>query len=269
MSVVRILTIALLSSGLLLATAFGGPVEDTDEQVLRYLVRSYWDSQIARDWSRLYDFSSASLKSEITREQFISVNAEKHPLQYISFELGLIEISGDLAWVDVTYSARPSRFSKAVPKTARISEVWKKESGEWHHLQREQAEEEAPILPPSQRRESDENVLRERADRFWDAREHGQWEIVYQLCDPKLREQIPLEEFLKKKSLRSYLSHSVEWVEADGDTGKTKIQYKYRMLDPALSKLDPEEESLIEKWIRLDGVWYREVPGVNPGGGNR
>ncbi len=35
--------------------------------------------------------------------------------------------------------------------------------------------------------------------------------------------------------------------------------YRRKLNDPSVSKLDPQEDRVIENWIKIDGQWYRDL----------
>lgn len=259
----RIVIASMLIAGLLLGGIAGAAGIPDEQKSLEKAVKTYWEAQVKQDWGALYDVSPPEVKAGISKEQFVAFNLEKNPIVYLSYDVGRVEVSGKLGWADVAWEARAAKFPEAPPRKLREWMVWAKGEGGWYPLPPKKAAEEAPQLPPSVRPAGEEAALAKRVDQFWQAREADRWDLVYQFCDPQFRERVSLDEFLQKKALRAYFAHSVDWTEVSGDTGTVRLTSKYRITDPALSKLDPQEDTMLEKWVKVDGVWYLHVSEQN------
>jgi hypothetical protein len=48
----------------------------------------------------------------------------------------------------------------------------------------------------------------------------------------------------------------VQWGEGCGSEARASIAFLYKINDPAVSKMRPEEQNVIEPWVKLDDVWY-------------
>ncbi len=227
--------------------------------VLKERVKAFWDAQVKDDWSTLYDFLRDPGKETDGKEAFAAKQKDKNPLTFLSYSIGRVETDGDVGWVEMEYIAGARKFPKAPPRQVMVWQVWQKREQNWYPLPRERLGE-VPKMPPSLRPAEEEAALTGRVDEFWDAKEKGRWDIVYEYCDPTFKGRMPAQEFLQRKALRSYLSHSIDWAEVSGDQGKVKITYSYKATDPSLAKLDPEEDSLVEEWVKAGGVWYRLIP---------
>ena len=126
--------------------------------------------------------------------------------------------------------------------------------------------QDVPKLPPRLRPLKDENAVIARANEFWQAREKDDYKAVYEYCPPAFREKVPIEEFLGKKALNSYVGHSIHWAEVSGDHAKVRVTVDYRPNDPNLTKMDPSQETIHAGMGKGDNQWYLDVrePQVMP-----
>jgi len=254
----RLATVILFTC-LACLSAGGGTFALDTAGALRERANKFWDARVRQDWGVLYDFLSPSERDKGTRDQFVSQGKEKAPFRYLSYHLGEVETAGDLGWVLTEFEARAVKFDKLPSRRVSQWQVWQKNNAEWYPLT-EGRSELAPSLPPRLRPAAEEARLLKRADEFWEAREKQQWGVIYQYCDPGFRQRVPAEEFLQMKALNLYLFHALEWAEVAGDRGRVRITYRYRSSDPGLAKLDPEEVSVVEDWVKMTDEWYRNVP---------
>jgi hypothetical protein len=256
---IRLLTIVLLI--LTIADIAPCGADQSKESTLTERVKSYWELQVKDDWPGRYDFTSPAEREKRTREQFVE-ERKNAPLQYVSYNLGKMEISGAVAWAEVSFEAQVKIAPGSPSKKVTIWQPWKKqEDGQWSVLSPEEAEQE-PKLPPSLRQTPDIAALTKRADELWKAKENERLNIVYEFCEPKFKAQTSMDEFVGKKALWAYHSHTLEWAETTGDSGKVKVTSVCKPTDPHVSKLAPQEKSSIEKWVKVDGVWYLAVAGM-------
>jgi len=229
-----------------------------ERQVLKERAESFWTARVKGDWATVYDYLPEREKGSFTREQFVSFRREKGPFRYFSFTLGDIEIADQVGWVEMSSKTGLADYPGLTPKQTKSWQIWYKEEGKWCPLPGEQREE-VPGLPPRFRSGEDEELLKRRADEFWNAKEAQDLELIYGFTDPDFKKRVSREDFLSKKALYSYFSHRIEWVEAIGLRGRVKVTYTYRLNDPSLSKLEPKEESVVEDWIKTGKLWYRKI----------
>jgi len=245
-----------LNAGLAQTADSPGMVSSEEVEQFRQCVRTYWEASVNRDWSTIYDLDSEAAKSNVPREEFISTTERKTFMHYLSYELGNVEISGRLAWVEMRLSYKYvfAMWEKNAT-SLRKWQAWEKSDGKWYALE----ETEAPSRPPSERESADEMELARRVNEFWKARENRQEAVVYDICDPGFRARIPFERFRSMKDLLAYDSHTLNWVEAANGVGRVKVTYKFRYADPSMSKMEPNTKSNLENWIKVAGVWYRKI----------
>lgn len=121
---------------------------------------------------------------------------------------------------------------------------------------------ETPEAPASavSAAKSDEAVLLERADGYWDARRQRLRKVLKYYAPPGKGGPTSLAEVSEAGNLR-YLAHEVREAKIDGDTAIVKVWVK---LDAQIRNATfrvPEalRESVVrERWIKVDGVWYKK-----------
>jgi hypothetical protein len=234
------------------------------DQGLRERAQAFWDARVREDWAVLYRYLPVSDRSQVGLDEFTTFSKEKNPFRFLSFELGEMETAGELGWVKQVYTVQATGVSDVPPRKIENCQVWEKIDGNWFPIS-EKRRAEVPSRPPSMRPAAEEADLTKRVNEFWEAKEKEQWGLLYAYCDPEYRKTVSQEEFLGKKALHVYVAHSVEWAEVTGDRGKVRVTYLIRSSDPYLSKAAPEDDAIVEDWVKSEGVWYRLIPKKNPG----
>lgn len=229
-----------------------------DKDVLTSAARNFWEAKVKGDHAKVYKYLSSEERGELTEEQFLAQMRGKQAYQFISYKLGAVETAKDLGWVETETTVKLEKYPTLPPRTVHRWEVWRKMGDDWRPLPIKR-EDEAPKLPPSLRPAEEETALAKRANDFWESKKRGDWNYLYQLCEPKFRESVSREEFLQSKALHLYLDHQIEWAEVSGDRGKTRCTYMYAYNDPSLAKMDPLQGSVVEEWVKVEGAWYREI----------
>jgi hypothetical protein len=235
------------------------------DQGLRERAQAFWDARVREDWAVLYQYLPTSGKSQEGLDEFITFSKKNTAFKYLSFELKETETAGDLGWVKLVCMAQPKGVSNVPPRKTETWQLWEMKDGNWVPVPTKQLAE-APSRPPSMRPAAEEAELTKRVNEFWEAKEKEQWGLIYEYCDPEFRKAVSQEEFLQKKAQYYYVAHSVDWTEVTGDKGKVKVTYLIRPTDPYLSKVEPADDTFIEDWIKIEGVWYRLIPKESLGG---
>jgi len=245
---------------LTLMSLHGAPAYSAQsDQGLRERAQTFWDARVREDWAVLYQYLPGADRSQTGLDEFAAFSKKNTPFRYLSFELGHTETAGDLGWVKVVSTAQVTGVSQVPPRKTESWQLWEKIGGNWFPLPAKRLEE-APSRPPSMRPASDEAALTKRANEFWEAKEKEQWGLLYGYCDPEFRKAVSQEEFLQKKARYVYVAHAVDWAEVTGDRGKVRVTCLVRPNDPYLSKVEPADDSSVEDWVKIDGVWYRSIP---------
>jgi glucan-binding YG repeat protein len=254
----RCLGVALCATVLLLLSSSFAAAQETAESSLMERANLLWKALVAEDWATEYQFLSPEEAATITKDTFVSLRKEKWLLRYLSATVGKAFSSNNIGWVEVTLNFRLKNYPEIQPKQRTIWDLWQRKDGQWYRVSEKQ-HEQVPKLPPHLRPAEEESSLAQRIHAFWQAREQQDWKQVYQYLDPTFQEKTPEEEFLKSRAIYSYLSHRVEWVEVLGENGRAKVAYTYKINDPSLTKLDTQENLALEKWIKVNGQWYRRM----------
>jgi hypothetical protein len=254
-------TIALVSMSMFLLTrgAFATPPAEAPEQVLKKRAGLFWQTRASANWAAHYQFLTPEEKTAISKRQFVDLSAKRELLRYISVHTGAVAVDGELGWVEVTYEARPKRYPEVRPIRLTFWDHWQQQTdGQWYPVPKKQRQY-LPQLPPHLRSSKEEPILAQRVKEFYQAQEQQDLASLYQYLDPRYQEKVPLAEFTKKPSQKAYLSYRLDWVEVVGEKGRAKVVYTYKPTDPSLSKLDPQEEAVIENWLKINGHWYHRV----------
>lgn len=252
------LVIAFLFLGMVLYEPVLPLSAQDDKEVLTAAARNFWEAKVKGDQVKVYKYLSSEERGGLTEEQFLAQMREKEEFQFLSYKLGVVETAKDIGWVETETTVKLAKYPTLPPRTTHRWEVWRKSGDDWRPVSINRGDE-APKLPPSLRPAEEEAALARRANDFWEARGKGNWDFVYQLCEPKFRESVSREEFLQSKALYFYLGHQIEWAEVSGDRGRTRCIYRYVYNDPSLAKMDPLQGSVVEEWVKVEGAWYREI----------
>ena len=242
----------------LLALSIGAPaVAENDQAGLRTEAEKFWEARVKGDWLVLYDYLPAAEMQQGSREEFAVWSKDNQPFQYVSYKLGTVETDANFGWVQVGYSAKLPKYPSLPAREMEIWQVWRKVGDGWKLVPQQQAND-FPV-PIHRRNAAEEAVLAKRAEAYWQARAEQDLGRLYGYCDPAFRGRVSREEFLQKKARYLYLSHRIDWTEVVGDQGRVRVSYSYKPNDPSLSKLEAEQESTMEAWVKVDGEWYRHI----------
>jgi len=228
------------------------------DQVLMKRAHAFWDAVAREDWTALYQYMPPSSRTQISLDQFTASNKKKSTFHYLSFKLKKAETDGDLGWVKLVLTTEVKDLPSIPPVTTEKWEQWQKIDGNWFPIPHKRREE-APSRPPSVRSRAEEAALAKRVDEFWDAMEKEQYGLIYEFLDPEFRKGISQEEFSKKKAKSLYVAHTVQWAEVTGNLGKVRIAYLSHPNDPYVSKAEPQGSTIVQDWIKINGVWYQTV----------
>jgi glucan-binding YG repeat protein len=252
------LGVVLSAAVLFFVTSSVAAAQETTESSLTERADLLWKALVAEDWATEYQFLSPEEATTITKDTFVSLRKEKWLLRYLSATVGKAVSSNDIGWVEVSLNFRLNNTPEIQPEQRTTWDLWQRKDGQWYRVSAQQREH-VPKLPPHLRPAEEESSLSQRIHAFWQARERQEWKLVYQYLDPTFQKKTSEEEFLKSKAIYSYLSHRVEWVEVIGESGRARVAYAYKINDPSLTKLDTRENFALEKWIKMNGQWYRRM----------
>ncbi|GLI34482.1 hypothetical protein [Desulforhabdus amnigena] len=236
------------------------PLNEQQDALKQRAIR-LWQARVEQDWNTEYGFLPNIEHNAQDQEKYASLMKKDAPYLYLSYQIGNIEISGDVAWIWTEYDVRPTQFP-TYPVTHRASwEIWIKQGEAWYPVD-PYSQERYPSLPPSQRVPAAEALLLQRANAYYDALEKEDIQALYNFFMPSFREKVPFDEFQQKRMFLKYLTHEIAWAQVnaqDPQIGRTMIKFTYRINDPNLTKLTPTEKTKFQEWVNIDGEWY--IPG--------
>jgi len=132
--------------------------------------------------------------------------------------------------------------------------------------------------PPSQAErpaKSDAEVLRERAQAYWQARLMDDMPKAYTFEQPGLRGRWSVLEYVRNVSLGiKATAADVTEVRIDGDMADVYVDVQGRQMIPGWDKI-VMRTTLVDDWQKIDGQWYHVIdfhliragkPRVNPDG---
>jgi hypothetical protein len=250
----------LLGAVIVFSHASAVSVKDDATRALRERASQLWEARVDHDWAAVYHLLPGEERSKFSEESFTSFREKKGPLHIVSAELGEIAVAADMGWVEVTYKARFVPQPQVPLSEVTIWDIWQETNGHWHPLPKSQRPY-VPSRPPNHRPAAEEASLSKRVNEFWSAKETQDWGRLYQYLEPDYQKSVTKQTFLQRKAMFSYLTHSLEWAEVSGNEGKVKIVYSRKFNDPSVAKMAPEEQTAIERWIKVDGQWYRRISG--------
>jgi hypothetical protein len=108
---------------------------------------------------------------------------------------------------------------------------------------------------------SDLDALRERAAAFWAARVSGDRDAQWQLLEPRGRGRLTAEEYAAGRGALKYLAYKVEDATTSGPFGTVRVRIlaNVNILTPTARALPPQAVVVLDRWVRIGGVWYRSL----------
>lgn len=103
-------------------------------------------------------------------------------------------------------------------------------------------------------------ILEDRVRAFWEKRIAGEDLKAYAYEAYAKKGSMSTEAYVRARNpaLR-YKAYTVKEIEKDGDEATVKVNVAYNLAIPARGQLDLQTE-IAERWVRLDGQWYRQEP---------
>jgi hypothetical protein len=233
---------------------------DKDPQ-LDSQIQHYWTAQAKSDWGAVYDLLPSQDKAASTRAKYIEFRKKTGVFNFTNAKTSYVEIVDDLAWVATDFDAKVLRFPTAPARHNQMWQLWQK-TDNWHPVS-EAVRLQHPPLPPKLRFPADETALTARAQAAWQAKSTQDWKGFYSFLPPDYRASVSLDEFLKKKSQYLYSAPHIDWVQVpqmQKDLGTVKITFAIKPNDAIAAKLDAQERTLTENWLKQNGDWYFDIP---------
>jgi len=111
----------------------------------------------------------------------------------------------------------------------------------------------------SERRGGEAGRLEERVKEFWEARIAGNDLKAYNYEAYSKTGKMTLQKYLRARSpLLKYKTYEVKKAVENGDEALVTVDFIYHLIVPARADLDLST-IIDERWVRIDGQWYREL----------
>ena len=120
----------------------------------------------------------------------------------------------------------------------------------------------APVSPtalPQTASRSDEEVLRERAQAYWQARVMQDMQTAFSLEDPLRQKKLSLVGYIRTVGEPGSLYDSkVTTIKIEGDQADVDVDLTYRFAIPPWTN-EVMKSTLTDDWQKIDGAWYHVV----------
>ncbi|MHC5002538.1 MAG: hypothetical protein ACYTJ0_05385 [Planctomycetota bacterium] len=225
--------------------------------VLRERAERFWRARLEEDWETAWEFEDLRAVPDATKAQFVEWSRENEPFRVHEYEILRADADGSFGWVEVETSLSARRFPGAPVRTVQRWDNWQLVDGRWLPINA-RAKEQFPVARVL-RDLAAEPALRARCQEFWEARRDEDWDRIVELCEPDDREQVGPLMLSESQGMLKYVSHEIFWVEATGDTGRSRVRFVHRLDDPSMTKAPPMALNMIENWVKVDGQWYVDL----------
>ncbi len=232
--------------------------EPGEIQALRKRAEQLWEARRARDCRTAFLFEDPSQLQGTDEAAFISWCENEDPFRVSEYTVKQVEAQRkDWGWVLVTAQTAYTRIPEAQVAGVETWEKWHRVHGQWYPVPKR----EWWTMPeaPAQRNADEEERLRARFEEAWTTLQSKDWRHLYEMVDPRDREDNTEESFVASLGKIQYLSHKLHWVEVIADRGKVYVTYEHKLADPSLTKLPAQELAVIDHWIARNGQWFRDL----------
>ncbi len=228
-----------------------------DESKLRSRAEQLWQAKASENWVAAFEYFEPATRATLNRDEFVKWSQENEPFRIQKFSIANVETREETGWVGLTYTSTIRRFPGLQPHESVMWQKWRKTDGEWYPVPSDElvSYPESPAL----RNAGDEERLESRFVESWPHRKASDWAALYEYSEPADRAQVTLDMFIEGEGLFQFLDYRVHWVEAIEGLGRVCVTYRHRLTDKSLEKLSPKDLTIIEKWIKSDGEWYRDL----------
>lgn len=226
-------------------------------QALRTRTEQLWHARQERDCPAVFSFEDPSAPQPTDEAAFLSWCREDDPFRIRAYNIAAAETDGDMGWVRIETTTEFAKSPEPQVTQVETWEKWHTVKGQWYPLQHDEQMNypEAPSL----RNTAEEKRLRSRFAEAWDAMHAGDWARLYQLVDPRDRENITEQSFVKAAGTLQYLSYELHWIEVTGERGRVRVSYEHKVTDPNLTKMAPRTIAVIDYWVLREGTWFRDL----------
>jgi hypothetical protein len=233
------------------------PPETAPADALRQRAERLWQARQDRDWAAIFLFQDPQAVEGVTEEEYITWAEENEPFLIEDSRLGDVITEEEMGWVEVFARTSMRRFPAVPPRDVHRWEKWRVLEDGWFPVPPRELEHYPAA--PAERDAAEEQRLLARFEASWEARRQGDWDRLFELSDPTIRDDIPREEYAQAQQMIEYLSCNVRWVEARGEHGSVRVEILHKLNDPSMTKLPPRTIAVTERWLKVDGEWYRDL----------
>jgi len=234
------------------------PTSEAKQKELSVRAERFWSAKAAEDWDTVFDYQyEPKARAQLIRHEFCEWSKQNEPLRVHTYSLGKVIVDADLGWVQVEYKSSVRRYPALEPRVAHFWQKWHWAEGSWYPIP-QQKYDNYPETPEI-RDAAQEQRLRARFDETFRLRLACDWHHLYQYTDPRDRGDVSEEQYAEAESLFEYIEADVEWVEAVKDFGQVRVNYRHKLTDKSMEKLEAREAVLTERWILVDNQWYRDL----------
>ncbi len=112
---------------------------------------------------------------------------------------------------------------------------------------------------------SDEDMLRDRAAEYCEARRQFNWKAIHQMLAPDLRQDMAeyFETLEKKGKKAELLACDVNNIDLKGDNAVVALAMTIRIENPLAPNLAPQKYEMKDEWSRVEGTWYLRMKKPN------
>ena len=235
---------------------------DPRQAEVEALAKKYWAAEVKQDFGAVWDLLGTLQQTADKRDDYVKLRTEKITWRAMKADVEDVDVDGDLAWVRVKADYTMPQFPGYPTQTFDRWQQWR-HADRWYPLGPREVGN-WPELPPKMRPVADEAVLKARVAAMWKAKVDQDWKTIYGFMSPAFRAVVPLDAFMHGKAKLLYVSAKVDWVEAKDSEAKARVSFSYKQNEPAMSKMKPTDDTIVEPWIKADGNWYMDsiVPEV-------
>jgi hypothetical protein len=107
------------------------------------------------------------------------------------------------------------------------------------------------------KKESDEEILKTRAEAYWDYKVRREFDRSYEFEDPFFRKNVNKDKYIQSipSGRMSWQGAGVERITVDGD--RAEVDMKVAVMIILTSKKSIEQDvKITDKWVKVDGIWY-------------
>lgn len=222
---------------------------------LQHRAEQLWSARIENRWSDVFRIQDPNAIESGREAEFVNWAKENEPFEIQSFQIKTTQVANDLGWVEVDYRSTLRRFPDLPPRDATCWEKWRISKALWWPVPRT----ELDLFPdaPATRNATEEGRLYARFAEAWRAIQARDRLSMRQLVDPRVRDRTLEGTLLAASESAEYVRCESQWIEVVGDSGRIRVRYQVKSTDPSLTKLPPQDHWITERWVRVDGEWYR------------